>query len=245
MQKKRDIKQLNAVEPLDYARGFTEFLGCRIDLSKKPLIPRPETEFWVNEAIENLRIENSLKIKNCKLKILDMFAGSGCIGIALTKTCPELIRGVVFADKYENCLQQIKINLRINKGLIRTNKGCTEGKKYVVVKSDVFSNIKGNFNYIFANPPYVAEKFRHKVQQSVLEHEPHQALFAGRDGLFYIKKFLLQAKNYLNPEGLIFMEFSPEQKKGIEKLLRKYNYSKWEFNRDQFGRWRWVCIGFC
>jgi release factor glutamine methyltransferase len=210
-------------EPLEYIRGFAEFLGCKIDLSlpagrqvKRPLIPRPETEFWVEKAIASINKNSrvfSVRQKH-DLKILDIFCGSGCIGLAIVRHVKNA--KVTFADKY----------------------------KYIdtpnFIRSDLFSNIKGKFDYIFANPPYVATKWKHKVQKSVLEYEPHSALFAGPDGLFYIKKFLKQAKRFLRPNGKIFMEFSPEQKEEIESLLKKFKYKKWVFRQDQFDRWRWV-----
>jgi len=228
-------------KPIEYVKGFTDFLGCKIDLSKKPLIPRPETEFWVSKAIQDTLTYSSLSVcYNCGvIKILDLFAGSGCIGIVILKhmNLPAGRVQVIFADNDKKCLEQIKINLKINNGLIRTNKP-------IVVESDVFSNIKGKFDFIFANPPYVAEKLKHKVQKSVLNYEPCEALFAGEDGLFYIKKFLTKAKNYLNPRGKIFMEFSPEQKGEIEKILKNFKYSNFKFHKDQFNRWRWLVVEF-
>lgn len=210
-------------EPIEYVRGFTEFLGCKIDLSKKPLIPRPETEFWVDKAISLI-----LADKKPGARCLDLFSGSGCIGAAvLAKT------GILLCDFAD-----------IENRMV--------GRK--VIRTDVFSNIKAKYDYIFANPPYVAVSKKHLVQKSVLKYEPKKALFAGKDGMFYINKFLKQAKNYLNPRGTIFMEFSPEQKKEIEKLLtrlranalrrgkEKYKYNSWEFNKDQYGKYRWVVI---
>jgi len=224
-------------EPLEYIRGFTEFLGCKIDLSKKPLIPRVETEFWVSKAINSIlafcRMQECCKDKN--IKILDIFTGSGCIGLAVLSALGGPATGgkrvlVTFADKEKKCIDQVKINLKINNatGIVR--------------QSDVFSNIKGKFDYIFANPPYVARKKIKQIQKSVLQHEPHSALFGGQDGLYYIKKFLKQASVHLSTGGRIFLEFSPEQKKAIGELLKSLGYKAWKFNKDQFDRFRWVEI---
>lgn len=195
-------------EPIEYVRGFTEFLGCKIDLSKKPLIPRAETEFWVSQAIKTLRGPTP--------QCLDMFAGSGCIGLAVLKHIANSLCD--FADIEDR------------------------GVGHKTIRSDIFSNIKNKYDYIFANPPYISIKNKHLVQKSVLNFEPHGALFGGEDGLFYIKKFLKQAKNYLNKNGKIFMEFSPEQKEGINSFLKKLKYKSWKFSKDQFGKYRWVVI---
>ena len=68
------------------------------------------------------------------------------------------------------------------------------------------------------------------------------ALFGGADGLYYIKKFLKQAKSHLNVSGKIFMEFDPPQKGDIQRLAKEYNYRRCEFHRDQYNRWRWAVI---
>lgn len=233
----KDIERLKQGEPLDYVIGFTEFFGCKIDLSKKPLIPRPETEFWVEKAISEITPWRNF----CHGPIiLDIFSGSGCIGIAVLKHVKNL--NVDFADIEENNLEQIKINLKIN---------CIKPSKYRIIKSDVFNVInpssprllRAKYDFVFANPPYIATILRNRIQKSVLKYEPQKALFGGKDGLFYIKKFLKEAGRYLNPDGIIFMEFSPEQKKEIEKLILKYKYRNYKFYKDQNNKWRQVNIG--
>ncbi len=252
----KDIKRLKEGEPLDYIIGFRKFLGCKIDLSKKPLIPRTETEFWVGKTLKKINHNFSDRVKY-DVRVLDIFAGSGCIGIAVLKNIKN--SKVVFADKDKKCLVQIKINLKLNKlatpSFIRANIIRGENKRYAVVESDVFNNIKARlasypgfsearFDYIFANPPYIAKRKINQVQKSVLKFEPKQALFGGTDGLIYIKKFLKKAKDYLNWGGKVFMEFSPEQKNKIDQLLKKNGYKKWQFHKDQYGKWRWVLIKY-
>ncbi|MEK7658609.1 MAG: peptide chain release factor N(5)-glutamine methyltransferase [Patescibacteria group bacterium] len=250
-QFKKDIIRLKNGEPLDYVIGFTNFLGCKIDLSKKPLIPRPETEFWVERALKQM----SHKFSTCEIyetKVLDIFSGSGCIGIAVLKHIKNSF--VVFADNDKNAIKQIKINCKIN----NINK-----KRYKIIQSDVFKGLnpssqrllRTKYDLVFANPPYIAKTNKNIIQKTVLKFEPKTALFGGGDGLFYIKKFLEQAPAFAKASssakatedksdgrGKIFMEFSPEQKKEIEKLLKKFEYKNYEFHKDQHSRWRWVFI---
>ena len=189
-----DVKRIEAGEPIDYVIGFAEFLGCKIDLSKKTLIPRPDTEFWVGQALKEIK----------KGKCLDIFSGSGCIGISILKKKKDLLCD--FADKDKKSVEQIKINCKLNN---------INAKRYKIIQSDIFAKVKGRYDYIFANPPYVAIKKIYSIQKSVLKYEPKIALFGGSDGLYYIRKFLGKAKNHLNTGGKIFMEFSGEQKPAI------------------------------
>jgi len=237
-QFKKDVKRLEAGEPIDYVIGFTEFLGCKIDLSKKPLIPRKETEYWTAYAAGDIkkRAENSADV----LRVLDIFAGSGCIGIAIQANVPNVLCD--FAEKDAKSAKQIKINIKNN--FIKI-------PKCKVVQSDIFSKVKGKYDYILANPPYIPDYkrnssarlrtiLRNRIQKSVLKYEPKIALFGGEDGLKYIDKFLKQARKHLKKYGRIYMEFDSEQKNKIEKLILKYKYKKWWFAKDQYNRWRWV-----
>ena len=207
--------------PEDYKRGFKDFLGARIDLSKKPLIPREETAHWVDIAIKEIK-EGS--------ECLDLFAGSGCIGIAVLKNVKNSFCD--FGDKEELFLEQIKISLDLNK---------IESERYDLIKTDVFSNIKKQYDFILANPPYVAESRIDEVGEDVKMFEPSIALYGGSDGMKYIKIFLDEAVNYLKEKGIIYLEFDQEQKGWIEEII-KDKYSKFEFLKDQFNEYRFVKI---
>jgi len=216
--------------PIEYEKGYTKFLNCKIDLRNRVFIPRIETEFWVKKAIAELKIEN------CKLKIyaLDIFAGSGCIGIAILKTCPELCRRVDFVDDDERAIEQIKINLKLNK---------IPKERYKIYKSNLFEKLEGKkYNVIFANPPYIAKERLKEVQPSVLKYEPKKAILAGKRGLFYIKKFLKEAKKFLKENRTIYLEIDPQQKEEIKNILEEENYRNFKLFKDQFKKYRWAKI---
>lgn len=228
---KKDVQRLKTGEPLDYVIGFVEFLGCKILVDKNVLIPRFETEFWVEKAIEEVC---KVRKVNKVCKVLDIFAGSGCIGISIMRHIKNV--QVIFVDSEKPALKQIEKSIKANQ-LFHYS--------YELVNSDVLENVKGTFDYIFANPPYIPMKIQNskfKIQNSVLKYEPHAALFGGRDGLLYIRQFLAAAKNRLAENGTIFMEFDPSQKLAIAQLLKQYGYASWQFNKDQYGKWRWVVV---
>lgn len=204
------------------------FLNCKIDLSKKVFIPRPETEFWVRKAIGEI---GNWQLQIGNLRILDLFAGSGCIGIAVLKNIENSF--VDFVDIDENAIEEIKFNLRKNK---------IPKKRYRIIKSNLFENLKSEkYDIIFANPPYVALNRINEVDKEVLENEPKRALFAGTDGMAIIEKFLKEVKKYLKKNGILYMEFDPLQKEKIKRILKKEGF-QFSFHKDQFEKTRWVKI---
>ncbi|MFA5715504.1 MAG: HemK family protein methyltransferase [Candidatus Paceibacterota bacterium] len=205
--------------PEDYKRGFKEFLGIKVDLSFHPLIPREETEYWVKEAIKEIE-EGS--------QCLDLFAGSGCIGLAVLKNINNLFCD--FGDIEEGFLKGIEKSAEENK---------IDEKRFNLIKTDVFSNINKKYDYILSNPPYVAEKRIDEVGEDVKEFEPSVALYGGEDGMEYIEKFLTEATEYLREKGVVYMEFDPEQKDTIEEIVVN-RYSKSEFFKDEFDKYRFL-----
>ena len=213
-----------------------QFLGCKIDTSKKVLEPRLETEFWTKEAIKEIahstRPVGSLRVSPglSRPNVLDIFAGSGCIGIAVLKNTNAFVD---FVDISKNAIEQIKVNLLINK---------IANSRYKIIQSDIFSKLKGKkYDFILANPPYVALDRIKEVDSDVLRKEPKEALLAGKEGMFFIKKLLGQVKNHLNENGILFMEFDPQQKEKIKKILEKNNF-KYQFKKDQFNKVRFAVV---
>ncbi len=223
-------------QPKEYQDGWTEFLNCKIDLSKRPLIPRPETEYWLEQALQMIghRMSNHLG----GMRALDIFAGSGCIGVALARKYPAL--HLTFADNDPTMLEQVKINCDLNK---------LNSKSYTLIQSDIFSAMPGTYDFIFANPPYVpvGQGVGRPTSDGVniMDHEPKEALYAGKEGLDVIMPFFEQVREHLNPGGQIWLEFGAEQKDAITNILRELNYYgdyNCAFHKDQHGAWRYVVL---
>lgn len=203
------------------------FLNCRIDFSKKIFRPRIETEFWVKQAIEEIRKET--KNKKQDMIILDIFAGSGCIGIAILKNIEN--SRADFVDIEKEAIAEIKINLVSNK---------IPEDRYKIYKSNLFEKLKRKkYDFVFANPPYVALNRLKEVQKEVLEREPRSALFAGKNGMYWLAKFLREVKSHLEKDGIFYLEFDPLQKEKIKEILEKEGL-KFSFRKDQFGKFRWL-----
>jgi len=199
-----------------------KFINCKIDYKNQVFQPRIETEFWVKKSLEELTEARPLLV-------LDMFAGTGCIGVAILKNIKNSTAD--FADISQEAIKQIKINLKLNN---------ISKERYKIYKSNLFEKLKGErYNFVFANPPYVALDRISEVDEEVLEKDPHVSLFAGKDGMDYIRKFFIQVKEYLKPNGKIFLEFDPFQKNKIKQILEKEKFN-FIFKKDQFGKFRWL-----
>lgn len=217
----KDIELLESGYPLSYIIGYVDFLKARIKLNHKVLIPRPETEYWVSKVLPEIK---EMEPGN----ILDIFCGSGCIGISLLLENPNI--HVTFSDVDENAILQTKENLIENK---------ISESRYEIVKSDLFENISGKFDYIFANPPYVG--INDEVGEEI-RYEPSHAIYCENDGMYLIEKFLENAKNYLNEGGSIYMEFGSNQKEKIAEYVRLNSIYSAIFFSDQYDKDRFARI---
>ena len=208
-----------------YRIGWVPFLGAHVDLSARPLIPRPETEYWTEKVIVAIRARGA-----ARPQVLDVFCGSGCIGLAVLKHVR--VAHVTFADIEKKYFPGIGKSLRATR-IVRA--------RARMVRADMFDRLgSAKFDFILANPPYIASHGRY-VQHSVLKQEPHNALFAGHDGLRYVRALLRAGKPRLRRGGMMAIEFDSPQKPAIAALARRHGWRA-EFHKDQYGRWRFVFL---
>jgi release factor glutamine methyltransferase len=213
-------------EPIQYIIGYVEFMGIRINVGKGVLIPRPETELLVEEAIKQLR---QLTVYGSRLKILDICTGSGCIAIALAKHFPEAII-------YGIDTSEIAINYAIR------NAKENNIKNINFLKGDLFEPVKNmRFDCITSNPPYIKREDIKKLQREIREYEPLEALDGGEDGLDYYRRILKEAPNHLKEKGIIILEIGFNQTKDVLLTANKAGFSAVSFVKDYSGIER-ICI---
>lgn len=218
-----DCIRLKRGEPLAYVIGWTPFLDCRIYLDSHPLIPRPETEFWVEEAIKEIQ-------KKAAATVLDLFAGSGAVGVAVLKHATDA--RVDFGEIDPVHLKTIQRNVEENS--ITTN-------RVRIIETDVWSNIRDRYDFILANPPYIARERTERVQSSVLAHEPHLALFADDQGFRFIEETIAEAQQHLSPGGRVWIEHEPEQAGRVRASGEAAGFMV-ENKKDQYGVLRYSTL---
>ncbi|MBF0715052.1 peptide chain release factor N(5)-glutamine methyltransferase [Gemelliphila palaticanis] len=214
-------KHINNDMPLSHLLGLDYFYDRKFYVTKDVLSPRMETEELVYNVI------NHIKEKDDNLAVLDLCTGSGIIGITLKKEIPNL--EVTCSDISEEALKVAKknaINLEAD---------------IDIIQSDLFENIYGKYDLIVSNPPYISYSDKKTISNNVLNYDPHLALFAEENGMYFYRKILENAKNYLNDNGVIFFEIGYNQKNDIEKLAEN-NYYKCKVIKDINGKDRIAII---
>lgn len=217
-----DLGRLAAGEPLAYVIGWQPFLGLRIHLDSKPLIPRPETEWWTEELVRY--------IGDRPLRVLDLCAGSGAVGCAVLKHAPNV--PVTFAELMPEHEQTIRKNIREN--------GLDESRAQVHT-GDLFTPLAGErFDIIAANPPYIPDE--RALDASVTDFEPREALRAGADGLELIRRIAAEAPTHLTVGGELWLECDSEHASLAEALIAAHAL-RTELRTDPYGRPRLV-VGY-
>ena len=211
-------KHIKEDVPLSHLVGFEYFYDRKYKVTKDVLSPRMETEELIYKVIEYVKASN----KN-KFKILDLCTGSGIIAITLKKELEKVSVDVIASDISEEALEIAKENSQSHDATIK------------FIKSDIFNHINDRFDIIVSNPPYIDRKDEVTMKDNVLKYDPHLALFAEEEGMYFYRKIIEQAKDYLNENGVMFFEIGYDQKDKIIKLADMNEYSA-EVYKDINGR---------
>ncbi len=205
------IKALKYGVPLAYITGHAPFFEYDFFVDKSTLIPRFETELLVDKILKKFqgKIDENFEI-------LDLCAGSGCIGITLQK---KLNCKVTLVDLNRKCLKIIKKNAKQNMADV------------TILKSNMFQKIKGTFDLVVSNPPYIKTDEILTLDKSVQYFEPHMALDGGKDGLDFYRIIAQNAPNFLKPNGILALEIGYDQKQSVPKLL-KHNFKDIKVESD-------------
>ncbi|HEY0979269.1 MAG TPA: HemK/PrmC family methyltransferase [Candidatus Paceibacterota bacterium] len=222
-----DLARLRAGEPLAYVIGWIPFLGLRVGLSSRPLIPRPETEWWTEELIAHLKEKFGTK----PFSFLDLCAGSGAIGLAVLAAFPQA--RVTLAELRPEHGAQIRENLEVN---------VLDASRATIIESDLFAALSSmRFDVIATNPPYIPED--RALEASVAAFEPQEALFAGSDGLSLIRRIAADAPVHLTAPGELWMECDTSNTEEAAALLRAQGATDAQIRTDPYGRPR-IVVGY-
>ncbi len=190
--------------PFQYQQGHVRFMGAKVMVDPRVLIPRPETELLVKAAVDILAGRPG------RVDVLDMCTGSGAVAIALSRAVPAA--SVTACDVSRGALSVARKNIQEN-GL---------GQKIDIRVSDMFKSLKavpgGAYDAIVSNPPYVSERDFDMLDPWV-KAEPAIALYGGRDGMDYLNILCEQAPLYLKKDGFLAVEIGYDQSVRVREKM--------------------------
>lgn len=196
------IKRLEAGEPVQYIVGDVDFYGNIIKVNKNVLIPRRETEELVEKTIEYIK----KLFPNQNISMLDIGTGSGCIPITLKKHFPN--SNVSAVDISEDALK------------VAVDNSLSNNVNINFIQSNLFENVSGKYHCIISNPPYIKED--EEIMDIVKNNEPHLALYAPNEGLYFYEEILKEANKYLEDQFIIAFEIGETQGEDILAIAGKY-----------------------
>lgn len=214
-----------AGEPVAYIIGEWEFYGLPLDISRDVLIPRLDTELLAERGILLARAAGE------GARVLDLCAGSGCVGLAVAANVPQC--RVVLADVSEGALRVCKQNVR-RSGL---------NAQVVCLLADAMQPPAANFwdfDVIVCNPPYIPTGDIAGLDNSVRDYEPHLALDGGADGLDFYRAIAARWGNALRLDGTLVFEVGIGQVGDVEMILAKNGFTEIKTYQDTAGIWRVV-----
>ena len=207
--------------PLWYIIGDVDFCGCKIKVDERVLIPRPETEELAEIAIKAVEEGD---------KVLDMCTGSGCLAIAIAKGCAGKNISVTAADVSDAALMLAKENANLNSAVVH------------FVQTDLFENIRGRFNLIVCNPPYIRTEEVAALAREVKDFEPRIALDGGEDGLDFYRRLAKDINRYVARGGMLILEVGEDQAADVLRIFEKRDYAI--VVKDMEGKDRFLKIAF-
>lgn len=215
-----------AGKPVQYLIGTEQFYGRTFKVNEAVLIPRPETEELVEQALERM----TAKFGDASLSLVDIGTGSGAIAVTLKKERPSL--QVTATDLSEDALQTAKQNAQ----LLEADVTFLQGDLTAPVQHQ-------KFDVVLSNPPYIAFDEVNVMNELVLEHEPHTALFAEENGLQLYRRLCEELPHIVHNQAIIGFEIGYQQGGAVYNLLKKsFPQGKVEVLKDLFGQDRMV---FC
>ncbi|GER93605.1 protein-(glutamine-N5) methyltransferase, release factor-specific [hot springs metagenome] len=207
-------------EPLQYIIGHVNFYGLKINVGRGVLIPRPETELLVEEAIKQLK---EFMTFTPKFTVLDLCTGSGCIAITLAKHFPDA--DVYGIDKSNTAIEYAVRNAVEN-----------NIKNVHFIKGDLFKPVDNMvFDCIVSNPPYIKTDDIQSLQKEIKDYEPIDALDGGADGLDFYRMILKNAPKFLKENGIIILEIGYNQADDVKNIAMNANFRNVIFIKDYSG----------
>ena len=213
------LKRLENGEPLQYVIGSTPFCGLTFKVDSRVLIPRPETAELVDWVAKDAGSKGSL---------LDVGTGSGCIAVSLAhRLLGWKVQGW---DISEGALEVARENSRLN------------GTEVEFRKVDILNaSADSKFDVIVSNPPYVMESEKAQMEDTVLEYEPHLALFVqDTDPLLFYKAIAEFGHRTLNTGGKLYFEINPLLVEEMKAMLMGAGYRDVQVRNDIFGKPRMI-----
>ena len=237
------LARLEAGEPIQYVTGKSEFCGRTFHVTPDVLIPRPETELLVRDAVKLADMTRRMRIPFGKqatpVRVLDLCTGSGCIAWSVALAVPgSHVVGVDISDKAlevarnQNFSQEIKATGAIAPTFVKAD---------VLESEEEFHYDYGEFDLILSNPPYVMEKEKASMRRNVLDFEPAQALFVPDDDpLLFYRSIARWSRRFLAPEGKGLTEINETLGKETLEVFRAQGFSQSEIVADFYDKNRFV-----
>ncbi len=212
--------------PLQLITGETEFMGLPFYVNDSALIPRIDTEFLTEEVLKEL---------GDGAGVLDLCTGSGCILLSLM-CLRNGIRGV------GSDISKEALDLAGKNAVHLAKLGKLKGKADFL-QSDLFEELRGRFDIIVSNPPYIRTEQIDTLEDEVRLYEPRIALDGTADGLEFYRRIAKEAGDYLNENGKMFLEIGYDQGNEVSEILKAQGYRNIEIRKDYSGNERVaVCL---